>query len=297
MKQKLKKFLYALSKTRFAPIMRFFWDALVYTQMHLLKLCWFLSGAKKPSKDQRALMKENVTFLFKSFQRQSLAKKLYKNIQRYYPGIQVIIVDDSRTPLTLSGPGLTVVQLPFNQGLGAGLNAGLALVNTPFVVRMDDDELLTPRSNFHKQLEFLLAHPEIDLVGILPKTLPLRTAEKGSREYAKYDMARAPKPLTIPHGTKIDENHTVLGKVPNIFIARTEKYRSVGYDDNIKVIDHHEFFFRAAGNMVSVLDSSCFVLHMHEPFDTAYQAYRTNIAPDKQYIAQKHAKHIASKSK
>ena len=297
MKQKFKKFLRSLSKTKCAPILRFFWNALVYTQTQLLKLWWFLGGAKKPTKEEQALMTENVTFLFKSFQRQNLAKKLYKNIERYYPGIQVIIVDDSSTPLTLSGPGLTVVQLPFNQGLGAGLNAGLALVNTPYVVRMDDDELLTPRSNFHKQLEFLLAHPEIDLVGILPKTLPgsILPKKRSANSYFKFNMSNAPKPLIIPHGTKIDKNHIVLGKVPNIFMARTEKYRSVGYDDNIKVIDHHEFFFRAAGNMVSVLDSSCFVFHMHDPFDRAYQAYRANIAPDKQYIAQKHAKYITSR--
>lgn len=103
-------------------------------------------------------MRENVTFVFKSFERQRLAKRLYKNIQRYCPGINVIIVDDSSKPLELTGPGLQVVQLPFNSGLSKGLNKGLELVQTPFVVRMDDDELLTSHSNFHKQLEFLLAN-------------------------------------------------------------------------------------------------------------------------------------------
>ena len=243
-------------------------------------------------------MRENVTFVFKSFERQQLAKRLYKNIQRYYPSINVIIVDDSSKPLELTGPVLRVVQLPFNSGLSKGLNKGLELVQTPFVVRMDDDELLTPHSNFHEQLEFLLANSKIDLVGILPMNLPLRNhwKKQGIDEYQKFNMANAPKPLIIPHGTVIDANHVVLGKVPNIFIARTDKHRNLGYDDNIRMIDHHEFFFRAAGNIVSVLDHSCFVAHIHSPFDHAYQVYRNDILGDKQYIALKHSGYFSGKN-
>ena len=49
-------------------------------------------------------------------------------------------------------------------------------------------------------------------------------------------MGYEPKPLKIPHKTQIDSSHCVLGKVPNIFIARTEKVREKGYDDNIRMI-------------------------------------------------------------
>ena len=52
--------------------------------------------------------------------------------------------------MELIGQGLQGVQLPFNSGLSKGLNKGLELVQTPFAVRMDDDELLTSYSNFHE---------------------------------------------------------------------------------------------------------------------------------------------------
>ena len=299
MKKRIKKCLYAISRTPMGSVIHYLWETLAYIELHFFSFIWFLCGAKKPNKAQQKLMRENVTFVFKSFERQRLAKRLYKNIQRYYPGINVIIVDDSSKPLELTGPGLQVVQLPFNSGLSKELNKGLELVQTPFVVRMDDDELLTPYSNFHKQLEFLLANSEIDLVGILPMNLPLRNhwKKQGIDEYQKFNMANAPKPLIIPHGTVIDANHVVLGKVPNIFIARTDKYRNLGYDDNIRMIDHHEFFFRAAGNIVSVLDHSCFVAHIHSPFDHAYQVYRNDILGDKQYIALKHSGYFSAKKK
>ena len=290
MKESLKKVAIALAKTPFGVAMRGAWNGLFVLWWKWVNLVGFLKGAKMPTKAEQRMMVENVTFIYKSFQRQRLAKRLYRNIQRYYPGVRVIIADDSEKPLKLKGPNLQVIQLPYDSGLSAGLNKALAAVQTPYVVRMDDDELLTPCTNFHHQLAFLMAHPEADLVGVLPMTFPAKKGWKRQsvRDYGKFSMANAPKTLKIPHGTRLDENHIVLGKVPNVFIARTEGYRAVGYDDKIQKIDHHEFFFRAAGKLTAVLDMECFIVHGHCPFDHAYQKNRYDIAEDKRYIAAKH---------
>lgn len=290
MTQLLKNLLRKLSLTPLGAVLDFGWHSLAHLQLSLSRVVWFFQGAKRPTPAQQALVRENVTFLFKSFERQKAAKRLYRNIQRYYPGVRVIIVDDSRTPLNLSGPNLRVIQLPFNSGLCRGLNRGLACVETPFVIRMDDDELLTPYTGFHQHLEFLFAHPEVDLVGVLPMNLPLRPNWKrqGIAAYLQTNMANAPKPLLIPHGTRIDKEHIVLGKTPNIFLVRTDRFRTVGYDDNIRMIDHHEFFFRAAGNLVSVLAFNSFVAHIQWIYNRAYIAYRSDIIGDKRYIAAKY---------
>lgn len=290
MKEKMIGFLKKLSRGPLAPLFRLAWDAVVWVQMIWLRVQWWLSGAKKPAPEQQAQMREKVTFVYKSFERQSMARRLYRNIQRYYPGVRVVIADDSKVPLELSGPGLTVVHLPFNSGLSKGLNAALAQVQTPYVVRMDDDELLTPFSNFHGQLEFLMAHPEVDLVGVMPRNLPLEGKWKQeAKKYYAEAMGHAFKPLKIPHGTWIDCDHVVLGKVPNIFLVRTEAYRSVGYDDNIRMIDHQDFFFRAAGNLVSVLDESSFVLHYHNRLNRYYQRFREDVEGDRRYIRWKYS--------
>ena len=118
---------------------------------------------------------------------------------------------------------------------------------------------------------------------------------KGVKTYVRFSMANAPKKLKIPHGTRLDENHIVLGKIPNVFLARTESYRALGYDDNIRRIDHHEFFFRAAGHLVAALDTECFIAHGHCPFDHTYQQIRYNIAEDKRYIAAKHAGYFSTR--
>lgn len=100
-------------------------------------------------------------------------------------------------------------------------------------------------------------------------------------------MEGAPKPLLIPHMTQIDGNHFVMGKVPNLYVARADKVRSIGWDENIRMMDHQDFFWRAAGNLVSVIALGTAVFHYHNPFQRHYQKYRQDVEGDRNYITQK----------
>ncbi len=263
-----------------------------------MRIKWYLQGGKMPNSEDAALVRENVTFVFKSFERKRSAKRLYKNICKYYPDVRVIIADDSKIPLELNGDNLDLVHLPFNSGLSAGLNKALERVSTPYVIRLDDDEVLTPFSRFHEQLRFLMSHPDIDLVAISYVTTPRCRGHKHvSKQYYSQSMDIAPKPLKIPHLTKIDPEHIVVGKPPNIFIARTESIKAVGYDDNIRVLDHNEFFFRAAGNIVSCFAPDSFVFHIHDVTDKNYLSYRSDYRADQEYIKAKMTLLLKDKNK
>ena len=288
MSQRIKTIIKKLSKTRIAFILSIINNILVFIQIILFKILWIFSGNRKPDSKEVQFMREYVTFIYKSFERQKMAKRLYRNIQSYYPGVKVIIADDSAKPLKITDEYVEVIQLPFNSGLSVGLNRALQHVTTPFVIRLDDDELLTPHTCFHKQLDFLLKHNEVDLVGVLPFDLPkCKSIRKAAQPYFEQSMKEAPEKLMIPHMTKIDDSHVVVGKTTNIFIARTDKIREVGYDDNIRMIDHNEFFYRAAGRIVSCLDTECYVIHYHNWFDRHYQKYRSDYQKDLQYIWMK----------
>lgn len=117
---------------------------------------------------------------------------------------------------------MEVIQLPFNSGLSYGLNRALEKVKTPYVMRMDDGELLTRRTLLGDQVYFLKNRPEIDLVGFCILTsIRCENPEKAISTFTKFNMAGAPKPLKLPHMTQIDGNHFVMGKVPNIYVPRT----------------------------------------------------------------------------
>lgn len=246
---------------------------------------WSLRGFKNPSVEDAGLVASNVTFMFKSFERQKQAKELYRSIRKFYPKAMIVIADDSQKPLTIEDDNLTIIQMPFNSGLSKGLNQALAEIQTPFLMRIDDDELLTRRSDIAGELRFLLAHHEVDLIGIpCIDALKFRSLKKGIQPYFKFTMKEAPLPLKIAIGTKLDQDHVILGKVPNIFLARTESVRKVGWDDNIRMIDHHDFFFRAAGVLVSALSTKSVVFHNHNFFSPMYNRYRSDWKGDAAYI-------------
>jgi len=284
------KRLYKWSHKSFlAPVLSLVFILISWMEYHILNLIWRIKGYRYPDKEEQELVKENVTFVFKSFERQGLAKGLIRNISKIYPGVSIIVADDSRIPLEVNLPNVRVIHLPFNSGLSAGLQAALEEVRTPYVMRMDDDELLTVRSEVHRELRYLMKHEELDLIGFGHTTaIRLHSPEFNFEEYYKYPMKDALRPLKIPHLTQIDRNHTVLGKVANIYIARTEKMKEVGFDANIKVIDHHEFFWRAAGIITSAVALDTVVFHRHNPYVRGYNTYRSDYASDLKYIEEKH---------
>lgn len=103
-------------------------------------------------------------------------------------------------------------------------------------------------------------------------------------------MKDAPKPLLIPHMTRVDGNHFVMGKVPNVYVARTDKIRRIGWDSNIRMMDHQDFFWRASGNLVTTIALGTAVFHYHNPFDRYYQRFRQDVSGDKEYIIKKNKK-------
>lgn len=58
----------------------------------------------------------------------------------------------------------SVVGYKENKGLGQALNFGMGIIDTTYVARMDGDDI-AKKERFEIQLNFLQAHPEIDIVG------------------------------------------------------------------------------------------------------------------------------------
>ena len=288
MKTKMKEIAKKLLLGPLAPIASILFQCISNMEYWYFGRKWKKQGFSLPDPEEAVFVRENVTVIFKSFERQNMAKRLYENLQKYYPGIRVVIADDSRQPLDLQGDSLTTIQLPFNSGLSYGLNQALEKVDTPYVMRMDDDELLTVRTRLGDQVKFLEAHPEVDLVGFCTlTTIRCQNPDEAVSEFTRFSMKDAPKPLLIPHMTQIDGSHFVMGKVPNLYVARTEKVRSIGWDNNIRMMDHQDFFWRAAGNLVSVIALGTAVFHYHNPFQRHYQKYRQDVDGDRIYIAGK----------
>lgn len=93
-------------------------------------------------------------------------------VAQTYTDWDMILVDDASTdgsPAILDAwaardPRMTVIHNPHNLGLAGSLNVAWPRARGELVARMDADDVSLP-DRFEKQVEFLRAHPEVDMLG------------------------------------------------------------------------------------------------------------------------------------
>src|SRR5437762_103259 len=137
------------------------------------------------------------------------------------PDFKLLIIDDgsddcSRDILERQhDPRVEVVFRP-RSGLGAVLNYGISQCTTPYVARMDADDLCAP-GRLRLQLEFLESHPEVGAVG----TQFIYFADNGR------SLPSPRLPLAHDEITRLLSNGN-LALVHASLVFRTEALRAVG---------------------------------------------------------------------
>ena len=192
--------LLAFFQRHFSTICRPIQSVVAMVEYWSLEVWWTLRGYRKPSAADVSSVADNVTIIFKSFERQKQARALVKSIWKYYPRVRIVIADDSSKPLEIPSQSdddkIKILQMPFNSGLSKGLNLALTEIQTPFMVRLDDDVLFTRRTDLAGELRFLLEHKEVDLVGMpwIDACKAIST-KRDIKAYSRIDMREAPLPL------------------------------------------------------------------------------------------------------
>jgi glycosyltransferase involved in cell wall biosynthesis len=77
---------------------------------------------------------------------------------------------------------------PGRVGLVRALNLGIGEARAPLLARMDADDVMLPE-RLRLQREYLISHPEIDLVGTRVELFPPELIREGYREYARWQNA------------------------------------------------------------------------------------------------------------
>jgi glycosyltransferase involved in cell wall biosynthesis len=91
----------------------------------------------------------------------------------------IIVIDDGSrdgTPGILSrfsDARMEIIRHENNRGLVASLNEGITRARTPFIARMDADDIAYPH-RFDRQIEFLKRHPDVGIVGTWFRTVGRR---------------------------------------------------------------------------------------------------------------------------
>lgn len=226
-----------------------------------------------------------LTVLVKTFERPTILRRLIAGIKRLYPALKIVVVDDSRTPVYLDG--VETITLPYDSGVSAGRAAGLLHITTDYVLVVDDDFVFYRSTRLSPALELMERHCEIDIMGGQMIRLPFfQRAPRSLIGPLWSDEATPP----VPVGSYIG-GLEVAAKVPNFFIGRRERIALVGWDPEIRRLDHADFFTRALGVLTTVYNPELRCLHATTPFDAPYMEKRLDIRGDLGYLSVRHGVH------
>ncbi len=228
---------------------------------------------------------DDVTAVIKTFERPLILKRLIRSIRRFYPQFKIVVADDSRKPATI--PGIETVTLPFDSGVSAGRNAALKVVRTKYVLMLDDDFVFFRNTVLAPALELMERYPEVDILGGKVINLPFYT----STDYREAELFPThAEPLRTP-GSRIGAAE-VMEKVANFYIGRTVSICQIGWDEQLKRLDHADFFTRARGKLLTAYYPQLQVLHAQNLFDDKYQRFRENDIPDKNLLYRRYYQNL-----
>jgi GT2 family glycosyltransferase len=193
-----------------------------------------------------------VTFAIKSGGRRDKVVYLIRSLKYYYPsGHTILVVDDGKDKLILPNKlrnGVEIIQLPVDSGLASGRNELIRHTKTKYMMYFDDDFWLEDDSQVHKMVQYMIKHPNIDIVGGIVMDRPdyigfdFDIAEKESIDGNTHRILYQRK---IHSKVKGEGGCTKVDIVPNFFTAITSSLRKVEWDSHFKLGEHEDFFLRA----------------------------------------------------
>ena len=229
----------------------------------------------------------NLTISIKTFERQKTVLRLLGSIRKYYPNIKIIVVDDSRKPfssadLNIYG-NIDLITTEYDVGVSAGRNIALGAVETKYVMVLDDDYIFYRKTDIRKAIDILEKSEEVDLVAGSRVDLPF-FRQLNMLGSILFPVAATP---LFKEGLELFGG-TVLYKTPNFYIARTSKVKEVGWDINLKRVDHKDFFSRAIGVLTCIQIKEFKVLHAQDYSNDTYNKSRNDVAADFEYLQNKY---------
>lgn len=266
--KRLRKSLKSAVNSSLSPLIKAGYSTVISTELaYELSLDMVRS---KPCTDEKC---HQLTGVIKTFERPKKLMRLLRSIQRRFPTLKLIVVDDSRVPVKLDD--IEVIELPFDSGVSAGRAVGLECVKTPYVINLDDDFIFTRKTNLTRAVKYLNRNSNVDLVAGEVAYLPYYIRY----DYSTHQLMNYDRPPLHSKGVVID-GLTVYEKCANFFIARTDKLHEVGWDPQLKRLDHADFYTRAFGRLVTVFDPEIELLHTPTHFDQHYLKIRHNYSQD-----------------
>ena len=174
----------------------------------------------------------------------------YESIKHQtYRNFQVLLVNDGsdflETQATIHAIAedsnqVEILHLPSNQGLCAALNQGIAACKTPWIARMDADDIMLP-TRLQRQMDYLAVHPEVDVLG----TWQQNFNEDGIR----FNPAIKEHPAVVSSAFVVQHSDYFIMNHPTVIFRRSFMNQIGGYNESLRHYpEDYELWLRCLEN-------------------------------------------------
>ena len=161
----------------------------------------------------------DITFIIHTFKRPEQSQRLLDSIHKFYPDAKTLVYDDSE----------------HDKGVSWGRNHLVSRVQTDYFLLLEDDFIFTERTNIEKLKTRILKG--YDVVAGCLTTNGVKSHYEGV-----YDLTEG----VLTYVAKTEEPYEF---VFNFFLGRTETFRTVKWDEELKIGEHTAFFFEHRGKL------------------------------------------------
>lgn len=174
-----------------------------------------------------------TAIIFTTFMRPELAKMTIASIKANLPDDSVLCVVEQGNELEAD------IHLPYDVGLSAARNAGVTWAYEqaiPWCMITADSIQFTKKYDFNPHI-----HSGYDLIGF---DLENRVPYEGELWFNMDAGWPTPFKINKDYVPKINGIYSEIDICRNFFIAKTEALHLVKWDDELKLCEHEDFFYR-----------------------------------------------------
>lgn len=226
---------------------------------------------------------KNVTFIIKTCYRPKLAERLFESIRKYYPNVNIIICDDGEPKINenLFDINTKYINNYKDIGLSKGRNILVENVETKYTLLLDDDFVFYEKTDI-ELLYYNLLWYKYDILSA--KMLDFYDDDHFQK--MNYTI-REFKGTIKKEGNEIYLERNKLNKkncydfTINFFICETKLLLENKWDDELKLLEHLDFFYRLNNKFPNIRiqdDSTVMIYHVrNHAYSELYKTIRYDI--------------------
>ena len=195
-----------------------------------------------------------TTFIIKTFERPERLFLLLKSLDKFYPNVPIIIIDDSRKPIKKKwAPHIQYIYTEFDIGVSEGRNRAVKLVKTKYFVLLDDDYEFTEQTKIEIFKE-LLEKYNFDLIAGRYRDFYWSDGTFRAEDNFEGFLRTYRKVIYICIYDDIADDCDAIpvDYTRNLFLAKTDVIQKNPWNSKIKTEEHISFFIDLQNNNVKV---------------------------------------------